>query len=168
MQDLALRFKGAKQMKDYGKSIAWPRPPIVGRHVEPGLKSLHSKWRAHMMLRKFPRADWPQLRLQVITTSALKKRRKFWGQERKWLGNYLSITSENSNYSNYNSSVNNMKNTDHFKIVLFSSFVKKFNKCNKSADRAIILTDNAIYKIDGCKNKFKNMKRSINIKDVRL
>ena len=61
-----------------------------------------------------------------------------------------------------------MKNLDNFKTVLFSSYVKKFNKCNKSADRAIIVTDAAVYKLDGPKNKFKNMKRSIAIRDVSV
>lgn len=153
-------------MRDYGKNIPWPAPPLVGRLAENGLRTLFNKWRACQILRKFPRSEWPQLKLQVIAAIALKKRRKFWGQERKWLGNYLSNTSENSNYTNYNASINNMKNSGDFRIVLFSSFVRKFNKCNKMADRAIILTDHAIYKLDSCKNKFKNMRRSISIKDV--
>jgi myosin-1 len=106
--------------------------------------------------------------LQVIAASALKKRRKFWGADkgRKWLGNYLSITSENSNYSSFNASINNLKNSDGFRSVLFSGFTKKFNKCNKSAERSIIVTDAAIYKLDGAKNKFKNMKRTMAIKDL--
>lgn len=168
VQDLATRFRNAKQMRDYGKSITWPRPPLVGRKAENGLKRLFQKWRAYMLLRKYPRSEWPQLRLQVIAASALKKRRKFWGHDRKWQGNYLSQTAENSNYSNFNASINNMKNSESFKAVLFSSFVKKFNKCNKSADRAVILTDTGVYKLDGCKNKFRNMKRSIGIKEVSL
>lgn len=89
-----------------------------------------------------------------------------WGQNRKWLGNYLSMSKENSQYSVYNSSVNNMKNVDHFKTILFSSFVRKFNHCNKMADRAIIITETGIFKIDGEKHKFKDMKRSIGIKEV--
>lgn len=89
-----------------------------------------------------------------------------WGQNHKWLGNYLATPKENSQYSVYNSSVNNMKNVDHFKEVLFSSFVRKFNRCNKMADRAIIITETGIFKIDGEKQKFKDMKRSIGIKEV--
>lgn len=91
---------------------------------------------------------------------------RYWGQNRKWQGNYLSISSENSQYSAYNASINNMKNSDHFKTVMFSAFVMKFNRCNKSAERAVIVTETGIYKIDGEKNKFKNMKRSIAIKEV--
>lgn len=165
---MARLFANAKKTRDFGKSIVWPMPPLVGRKSEAGLHRLYNKWRAYMLLRKFPRADWPQLRLQIITASALKRRRLFWGQERKWTGNYLSNTNENSNYSNYNASINNIKNVDQFKTVMFSAFVKKFNKFNKSADRAFIMTETTVYKLDGCKNKFKNMKRSICIKDVSI
>lgn len=59
-----------------------------------------------------------------------------------------------------------MKNTNAFKMVYFSSFVKKFNHCNKSADRAIIVTDVGIFKLDAAKNKFKNMKRTVSYKEV--
>lgn len=166
VQDLALRFRNARQLRDYGKGIQWPQPPLVGREAEKQLRMLFSRWRASMILRKYPRDEWPQLRLQIITASALRKRRKFWGQDRRWMGNYLSITAENSNYSSYNASINNIKNTDNFRAVLFSAFVKKFNKCNKSADRAIIVTDGAIYKLDGPKNKFRNMKRTVAIKEI--
>uniref|UniRef100_A0A8D8HLZ0 Myosin-IA n=1 Tax=Culex pipiens TaxID=7175 RepID=A0A8D8HLZ0_CULPI len=166
VQDLALRFRNARQLRDYGKGIQWPQPPLVGREAEKQMRMLFSRWRASMILRKYPRDEWPQLRLQIITASALRKRRKFWGQDRRWMGNYLSITAENSNYSSYNASINNIKNTDNFRAVLFSAFVKKFNKCNKSADRAIIVTDGAIYKLDGPKNKFRNMKRTVAIKEI--
>lgn len=167
VKELASKFKNARTMRDYGKHIAWPRAPLAARRAEPGLRMLFNKWRACMLLRKFPRTEWAQLRLQVVAASALRQRRKFWGQERRWLGNYLSNPTENSNYSHYNASINNMRNSNnHFSKVLFSAFVKKFNHCNKSADRAIILTETAVYKLDGYKNKFKNMSRSIEIKDV--
>lgn len=167
VQDLATKFQRARSMRDYGKHIVWPKPPIAARKAEPGLRMLFNKWRVCMLLRKFPRSEWAQLRLQVVAASALKQRRKFWGQKRVWAGNYLTNPTENTNYSHYNASINNMRNSDHhFTKVLFSAFVKKFNHCNKSADRALILTENAVYKLDGYKNKFKNMSRSIDIKDV--
>lgn len=168
VQDLAQRFKHAATARDYGKSYAWPRPPLVGSHAEAGLRRLFNKWRANMLLRKFPRSEWPQLRLQIVTASALRNRRRFWGQDRKWLGNYLASSAENSNYSNFVTSCNNIRNTDGYKTLLFSAFVKKVNRFNKMADRAIIVTDEAIYKLDGFKNKFRNMKRSVDIKDVRV
>lgn len=167
MEELANKFRYAKNMKDYGKSIVWPVAPTCVRKSEPGLRMLYNKWRASMLLRKFPRSEWAQLRLQIAAASALKQRRKFWGQNRRWLGNYLTNPTENTNYSHYNASINNMRNADgHFSKVLFSSFVKKFNKNNKSAERAIVLNESTVYKLDGYKNKFKNMSRTLEIKDV--
>lgn len=166
--DLAARFKHAKNMRDYGKSIPWPRPPLAGRKAEKKLKVLFNNWRAFMILRAIPRSDWPQMRLICFTSQAIGNRRKYWGQTRKWCGDYLSNVQENTGYSNYNISVRNMKNADGFRTVVFSSFVKKFNKFNKTADRAFILTETGIYKLDGTKNKFKNMKRSIAIKEVGI
>lgn len=166
--DLAARFKHAKNIRDFGKAIRWPQPPLAGRKAEIELKKMFNNWRAFMILRSIPRSEWPQMRLICIASQAIGNRRKFWGQNRKWLGDYLAIPNENSGYSNYGISVRNMKNADGFKNVVFSSFVKKFNKFNKMADRALILTETAIYKLDGARNKFKNMKRNISIKEVNI
>jgi myosin-1 len=159
-------FNKADKRRDYGKSLIWPKPPLVGRNSEAGLKHLFAQWRARMILKKYPRAEWPQLRLQIITASAIKGRRQTWGQNRKWLGNYLANNQENTYSSLYTTSVNNLKNTDNFRGVLFSAFVKKYNHCNKSAERVIIITDGAIYKLDNSKNKFKNLKRTMAINEL--
>lgn len=74
--ELASRFRNAKQMRDYGKSVKWPEPPMVGRRAEPGLKELFGKWRGRMILKKYPKSEWPQLQLQIIAASAINKRRK--------------------------------------------------------------------------------------------
>lgn len=166
VHDLATRFRPAKNMRDYGKSIQWPHPPLAGKRAEPGLRRIFDHWRAYMILRKYPRSEWPQLRLQIIAAVAIKGRRLHWGQQRKWIGDYLANSQENSGYLGYSANVKNLRNVDNFKAVLFSAFAKKFNKHNKSADRAFIVTDAAIYKLDGAKHKFKNMNRSIFIKDV--
>lgn len=76
IQDLADKFRNAKQSRDYGKGIRWPAPPLSGRYGQQQLKMLYSRWRAAMILRKYPRSEWPQLRLQIITASALKRRRR--------------------------------------------------------------------------------------------
>lgn len=166
VQDLSNRFRSAKNMKDYGRSIQWPHPPLAGKRAETGLRRIYDNWRAYMILRKYPRSEWPQLRLQIVAATAIKGRRPQWGQPRKWVGDYLANSQDNSAYLAYSTNVKNLKNHDGFKTVLFSSFVKKFNKYNKQADRAFIVTESAIYKLDGAKHKFKNMNRSIFIQDV--
>lgn len=48
--------------------------------------------------------------------------------------------------------------------VLFSSYIVKTNRYNKPADRVLLVTDLAIYKLDG--HKFKPMKRGMPIAEV--
>lgn len=49
--------------------------------------------------------------------------------------------------------------------VLFSSFIHKMNRFNKCADRAILITDWAIYKLEI--TKFKPMKKGMPIQEVK-
>lgn len=74
--DLARTFKHAKNQRDYGKNLRWPVPPLVGRSSEAYLKQMFYNWRAAMLLKKYPKQDWPTLKLQIIAASALKRRRK--------------------------------------------------------------------------------------------
>ncbi|KAM8716063.1 hypothetical protein ACLKA7_003015 [Drosophila subpalustris] len=169
VHELAQRFRHAKQQRDYGRSIQWPQPPLAGRKAEAKLHRIFDFWRAYMILRKYPRSEWPQLRLQIIAATAIAGRRPYWGQQRKWLGDYLANSQDNSGYDAYSANVRNLKSSgggDGFRQVLFSSFAKKFNKHNKQADRAFIVTDTSIYKLDGIKKKFRNMDRSIAIREL--
>lgn len=114
-----------------------------------------------MILSKIPQKEWPQLKIKISAASVLNNKRMYWGQTRKWEGNYLAQHSENNDYSTYNESVNNLKNTQHFQSVLFSSFVTKFNKFNKCAERVMLITDQYIFKLDCV--KFRNMKDGVAI-----
>jgi len=83
----------------------------------------------------------------------------------------LANSQDNSGYDAYRANVDNLKNSGGvggagFRQVLFSSFAKKFNRRNKQADRAFIVTDTNIYKLEGIKKKFRDMQRSIAIKEV--
>lgn len=42
-----------------------------------------------MILKPIPVADRPMMQLKVFAADALKGRRKEWGFDRKWEGNYL-------------------------------------------------------------------------------
>lgn len=168
IERLAKLFRNARNMPDYGKSIQWPSERLVHRDARKILQDIFSKWRCFMILRRYPRLEWPTLRLQIIAAHALGRKRPHLGLNRKWQGNYLSIASENTQYNAFNASARTMMNTDNFKSILFSGFVKKFNRFNKTADRAIIITENTIYKLDDARGKFRNMKRSIAIRDVSI
>lgn len=161
---LQKKFVNAGSMKDYGKSITWPAPPRSLRDTTKMLREIYNRWRAQKILDRIPRGEWPQMKLKITAASALINKRPEYGVNRKWEGNYLSTHMENSNYTVYNEAVNNLKNSKHFSNVLFSSYVTKFNKFNKVAERVMLVTDQAVFKLD-CE-KFRNMKEGVAIGDL--
>lgn len=117
-----------------------------------------------MILSQIPKKEWPQLKIKISAASVLKNKRPHWGQTRQWQGNYLASHDENSGYSFFNDSVNNLKNSQRFGTVLFSSFVTKFNRCNKCSERVLLVTDQFIFKLDNA--KFRNLKKGIPLTDL--
>lgn len=67
IKELDKIFRNAKNMRDYGKRLTWPRENFAVRQVKPDLKKIYERWWAWMILRHIPREDWPQLRLKVYT-----------------------------------------------------------------------------------------------------
>lgn len=59
-----------------------------------------------------------------------------------------------------------LQRDERFNKVMFSSLVRKTNKFNKCADRALLVTDTAIYKLDTA--KFKPMKKGMPIQEVSI
>ncbi|XP_030751648.1 unconventional myosin ID isoform X2 [Sitophilus oryzae] len=161
---LQQKFSRAKSMRDYGKSIMWPAPPKGVQPTAHLLRSAYNRWRAYMILSRIPKGDWPQMKVKVSAASALVNKRSTYGLNRKWEGNYLCRLDENSNYTTFNEAVNNLKNTKRFSQVLFSSYVTKFNKFNKVAERVMLVTDEYIFKLD-CE-KFRNMKEGVLLRDL--
>ncbi|XP_043792352.1 unconventional myosin ID [Apis laboriosa] len=164
IKELEKIFRNAKTMRDYGKHLIWPRENFAVRHIISVLKIMYERWWAWMILRLIPREDWPQLRLKMAAGIVLRSKRLHWGQDRRWEGNYLSKPDENAHSDIFNSSINNLRNTDHFKAVLFSAFIKKTNRFNKSKDRVLVVTEHAIYKLEN--SKFKNMKKGMPITEI--
>jgi myosin-1 len=164
VNNLQAKFVHARNTRDFGKSIMWPAPPVSLQKTTRTLKHFYNRWRAFMILSKIPRAEWPEMKLKVAAASVLLNKRPSYGINRKWEGNYLATHGENNNYTTYNDAVNNLKNSHPFGKVLFSSFVTKFNKFNKCAERVVLVTDRAIYKLDSL--KFRNMKEGTDIKDL--
>ncbi|XP_066998175.2 unconventional myosin ID [Anabrus simplex] len=164
INQLGRQFSNARHMRDYGKSLPWPAPPLAVRQAVAPLKAVYARWRAWMILKTIPREDWPQLKLKIAAASALKGKRSQWGQSRKWEGDYLSRSQENSLSAVYNASVNNLRNGDKFNKVLFSGFIRKTNRFSKCADRALLVTDNSIYKLET--TKFKPMRKGSPLHEI--
>lgn len=159
------KFRHAKNSRDYGKSIKWPEPSVHTRHIVPSLRILFDRWRAAMILSPFPRSEWPQLRLKMSAAIALRGKRGTYGADREWKGDYLSQPQENSNYIIYNAAIESLKQSDQFNVVMFSGFVRKTNKFNRCADRCLLVTDFAVYKLDSAA-KFKAMRRGMSLQEM--
>ena len=57
-----------------------------------------------------------------------------------------------------------LKLKDGFKEVLYAGRILKYNKQHKSSDRALLISDAAVYKLDG--KNFKAMKGKIPFSEV--
>ncbi|ESO97046.1 hypothetical protein LOTGIDRAFT_143556 [Lottia gigantea] len=158
-------FKNVRTMPGYGKNITWPRPPNVLEGLVALLLKVHRRWRANMILRNVPMSERPVLRLKVTAGDVLKGKRSDWGVKRKWEGNYLASTKDNSATADFVSQAATLKGQDGYSKILFSSFVKKVNKHNKMADRGIIITNKSIYKLDS-KKRFKPMTKGTPISEI--
>lgn len=163
--NLVQLFRNVKQSRDFGRSIQWPRPPPVLASYIRTLQKIQNRWRAYMILKPIPEAERPSLQIKIYAADALKGRRQDWGSRRIWEGNYLTNVQENANTAGMVSSINNLRASDGFHKVLFSSFVRKTNRFNKTADRAVLFTDKFIYKLEPKKN-FKPMTSGIPITEM--
>ena len=99
-----------------------------------------------------------------MTAAGVLQDRVDWGQARRWEGNYLARAQDNPNNALFVTSVNNLKNVDRFSCPLFSSLIRKTNRFHKTAERALLVTDISIYKLDA--HKFKSMKKGLLIQEV--
>ncbi|XP_067934572.1 unconventional myosin-Id-like [Watersipora subatra] len=155
-------LKGAKSMRDYGKSLQWPKPPAILTAFIEELARAYRIWRARMILSRVSKSDWPMLRLKVAAAEELMGKRKEWGQSRRiWKGNYLAGD------GNFNAIVDGLRRKDGFSTIVFSSRILKVNKGNSNSNRALLITDSFIYKLDpGKASKYKVMAKGIPVVNV--
>ncbi|XP_049872958.1 unconventional myosin ID [Pectinophora gossypiella] len=151
------------ELQRHGGEVArWPAPP---RRVPAALlRAAYRRWRAHLTLRPIPRDQWPQLKMKICAASALKGRRNEWGAGRQWLGDYLADDKYNSKSALYKATISSLQKSQQLGRPLFSCRVHKFNRYNKMAERCLLVTDSAVYKLDA--NTFKPLKKPTSITEV--
>eukprot|EP00062_Callorhinchus_milii_P024291 gi/632984041/ref/XP_007908944.1/ PREDICTED: unconventional myosin-Ig-like [Callorhinchus milii] len=151
-------FQGVRSLADYGKSLLWPEPPTVLLGFQNNLHNLFNRWRARQIVKNIPPSDMPQIKAKVAAMDVLQGLRKDWGFQRTWEHNYLSSTKDNPQLmTQFGAAVRELKQRDKFRVILFSSHVRKINRFNKCADRAILITDQHLYKLQPNKC-YHNMK----------
>uniref|UniRef100_UPI00398E5C28 unconventional myosin-Id-like n=1 Tax=Pristiophorus japonicus TaxID=55135 RepID=UPI00398E5C28 len=152
------RFQSVRSMSDYGKSVTWPTPPTVLVKFEENMKYLFRRWRARQIVKNIPPSDMPQIKAKIAALDALLGRRKDWGVQRTWEQDYLSSVRDNPKMmSQFTTTMKGLKCKEPFSSVLFSAHVRKINRFNKCEDRAILITDQHLYKLEP-NNRYKSMK----------
>uniref|UniRef100_H2YU17 Myosin motor domain-containing protein n=1 Tax=Ciona savignyi TaxID=51511 RepID=H2YU17_CIOSA len=164
--EMSRRFNNVRKMRDLGKSVVWERPPKVLTQLVQDMKLMHARWRAGYMVKSIPRDQWPIVQLKCAAYDALHGKRVDWLRPRKWEGNYLASMSDNpAQASTFQAVTNNLKSKHRFNRVVFSAHVRKVNKNNKSEDRAILITDKHVFKLDAGKG-YKAMTSGIQLAKV--
>ncbi|KAI4892993.1 hypothetical protein NFI96_015866 [Prochilodus magdalenae] len=153
------RFANVRNMSDYGKSVEWPTPPAALMQFHKITQHLHRRWRARQIIKNIPPSDMAEVRAKVAALGALSGERVDWGFNRAWERDYLAnardcpLTS-----SNFVRITKELKNKDQYNQVLFSGFVRMLNWFNNTKDRALLITDKHIYRLEP-KKHFKVQKR---------
>uniref|UniRef100_A0ACB8FX43 Unconventional myosin-Ig n=1 Tax=Sphaerodactylus townsendi TaxID=933632 RepID=A0ACB8FX43_9SAUR len=119
--ELVQSFQAVRSMPDYGKSVAWPEPPAVLVPFQENSKLIFRRWHARQIVKNIPPSDMEQIKAKVAALDVLQGLRKHWGCGRSWGRNYL--------------------------MSEFST-PELVNHCNKSADRALLITDQHLYKME--------------------
>ncbi|KAK1334719.1 hypothetical protein QTO34_004285 [Cnephaeus nilssonii] len=176
LAELHRRFQAARQPPLFGRDLAWPPPPAVLQPFQDACRALFARWRARQLVKNIPPSDMAQIKAKVAAMGALQELRPDWGCRRAWLRDYLSSAADNPAASSlFAQRLKALRDRDGFGAVLFSSHVRKVsaggggggrprgglgargtdpgarpkvNRFNKRRDRALLLTDRHLYKLE--------------------
>ncbi|CAF1389118.1 unnamed protein product [Rotaria sordida] len=150
-----------------GKNIIWPksRPSLIT--INNRLKQMYQRWRIKKIEQRLPIKLRSEFELKLLAGKYLQQRPSFFDKSiyQEWKGDYLVILEENSRLNEYQKSINELRTKDNFNKIIFSTFAIKLNSHIKMDERAIILTDKYIYKVDQKKN-FHIKKSNISLDDI--
>uniref|UniRef100_A0A8C8DQ90 Unconventional myosin-Id n=1 Tax=Oryzias sinensis TaxID=183150 RepID=A0A8C8DQ90_9TELE len=158
IREVNRRFRNVQTMKDYGRRVKWPTPPKVLRKFEEALKNIYNRWWAWTLIKGLSPEETLQVRAKVASLEALKGQRGDLGLQRAWEGNYLvSKRDSPDTASSFTLVSSELQRKDKFMRVLFSCNVRKINRFHKTENRAVLITDRHLYKMDPLK-QYKPMK----------
>ncbi|XP_028933147.1 unconventional myosin-Ig [Ornithorhynchus anatinus] len=150
--ELQRLFQEARQPPLYGRDIVWPPPPAVLQPFQDTCHGLFRRWRARQLVKNIPPSDMAQIKAKVAALGALQGLRQDWGCQRAWMRDYLSSVTDNPQAATpFAQRLKRLKEKDGFGAVLFSGHVRKVNRFNKIRDRALLLTDRHLYKLEPSK-----------------
>uniref|UniRef100_A0A4W5PQL1 Unconventional myosin-Id n=1 Tax=Hucho hucho TaxID=62062 RepID=A0A4W5PQL1_9TELE len=150
IKDVNRKFKNVRSMKDHGKHVKWPTPPKVLRRFEEALRSFYNRWWAWMLIKDMTPEEKLRIRAKGATLEALKGQRPDLGLQRTWEGNYLLLKGGGYGVCWLCVWVS-CGATDE------DLCVSQINRFHKAEDRAVLITDRHLYKMDPLK-QYKPMK----------
>ncbi|XP_035866253.1 unconventional myosin-Ig isoform X2 [Phyllostomus discolor] len=149
LAEMHRQFQAARQPPLYGRDLVWPPPPAVLQPFQDTCLALFCRWRARQLVKNIPPSDMAQIKAKVAAMGALQELRPDWGCRRAWLRDYLSSAADNpAACSLFAQCLRTLRDKDGFAAVLFSSHVRKVNRFSRRRDRALLLTDRHVYKLD--------------------
>ncbi|XP_072510343.1 unconventional myosin-Ig [Notamacropus eugenii] len=165
LTELQNRFQAARHPPLYGRDLVWPTPPTVLQPFQDTCQGLFRRWRARQLVKNIPPSDMAQIKAKVAAMGVLQGLRQDWGCRRAWSRDYLSSTIDNPTAAvPFAQQLKNLQEKDGFRNVLFSSHVRKVNRFNKNRDRALLLTDKHLYKLEP--NKQYRVMRAVPLSHV--
>uniref|UniRef100_A0AAF5PRL5 Myosin motor domain-containing protein n=1 Tax=Wuchereria bancrofti TaxID=6293 RepID=A0AAF5PRL5_WUCBA len=153
-------FRDVEKRNDLGNAIKWPITPNGFEIFADKLKQMYAIWRANKIINQMPLVLRNSLNEKLAAFHALENKRPEWGYLRSWKGDYLNLDDEIKSPSqkyDYLLELDNIRRNSNFSKVLFSSYIQKFNRYNKSSFRVLLITDQFIAKLDA--KKFKLLKQ---------
>ncbi|KAM4705559.1 unconventional myosin-Ig-like [Rhinophrynus dorsalis] len=156
--EVVRRFQNVRNMADYGKRVEWPQPPAVLEKFQEISKNLFKRWRAQKIVKNIPPSDMCQIKSKVAAMEVLQGLRADVGYQRAWKRDYLSCEKENPlAAAQFSKMLQDLKRKDGHCSVLFSCHIRKINRFNKCKDRALLITERHIYKLEP-KKQYKIIK----------
>lgn len=145
-------YGSVKNRQDFGKKLMWPTCSRTFFKIDDILRKVYTRWRCYMVLRPYPPNLRTEMYLLSISCELIKNRPISSNLVQKWKGDYLADIVENPKSVSYKQTMDNLKATDGFTRVLFSSLVQKMSRHIKSQSRSMVVTDRYLYRLD---EKFK-------------
>ncbi|CAI5446075.1 unnamed protein product [Caenorhabditis angaria] len=167
IKHLIRTFRDVKRMPDLGKSLRWPAPPLVLAQFVTRLRYMHQRWRASVILSRIPAHLRASLYQKIAAFEVFNGKKENWGFSRFWKGDYLSMQDEldpPATVSVYHDGLQTLRQSHSFGKVLFSTYIQKFNKFNKSSLRVLLITDRFVAKLET--KKFKLLKEPISLNSI--
>ncbi|NWQ89114.1 MYO1G protein, partial [Burhinus bistriatus] len=134
LRELLRRFQAVRTLPDFGKSVVWPEPPAVLARFQEASQRLFRRWRARQIIKNIPPSEMGQIRAKGDTPAPHR------GSPQPSENPGLALP--------FARRLQTLKDKVHFSSVLFSCHVRKINRFGKSRDRAILVTDHHVYKLD--------------------